>query len=67
MPPYVVVFESYFPSWIVCASAGCIVAVLVRILLVRWDIDEYLPFPLLTYLAIAAVFMFLISLLVFSR
>lgn len=67
LPPYVVLFESYFPSWLVCAAAGCVAALVARVLLVRLAIDEYLPFPLLTYLAIAAIVMFLLSLLVFSR
>lgn len=67
MPPYVVIFESYFPSWLICAALGCVAALIARVLLVRWAIDEYLPFPLLTYLAIAVVVMFLISLLVFAR
>ncbi len=66
-PPYIVLFNSYFPSWIVCAAAGCIAALLMRVLLVRWGIDEFLPFHFLTYLAFAAAVMFLLSLLVFAR
>jgi hypothetical protein len=67
LPPYIVVFESYFPSWLVSATLGCIAALIVRVIFVRSGIDEYLPLPLLTYIAIAAIFMFLTSLLVFSR
>ncbi|MDH0090293.1 MULTISPECIES: YtcA family lipoprotein [Achromobacter] len=66
-PPYVVLFNSYFPSWIVCAAAGCIAAIIMRVMLVRWGVDEYLPFHFLTYLAFAAAVMFLLSLLIFSR
>lgn len=66
-PPYVVIFESYFPSWIACAVAGCIAAVLLRVWLVRKGIDEYLPLHLLTYLSVAAAVMFLLSLTVFAR
>lgn len=66
-PPYVVLFESYFPSWLVSAAVGCIAALVVRVVLVRWGVHEYLPFPLLTYIAIAAIVMFLISLFIFSR
>jgi hypothetical protein len=66
-PPYVVLFNSYFPSWIACAAAGCIAALIMRVLLVRWGIDELLPVHFLTYLAFAAAVMFLLSLLIFSR
>lgn len=66
-PPYVVLFHSYFPSWIACAAAGCIAAVLLRVVLVRRGVDEYLPLHLLTYLAFAAAVMFLLSLLIFAR
>ncbi|OZI72267.1 hypothetical protein CAL22_13480 [Bordetella genomosp. 12] len=66
-PPYVVVFHSYFPSWIPCAIGGCIAAVLLRVILVRRGLDEYLPLHLLTYLAFAAAVMFMLSLLIFAR
>lgn len=66
-PPYVVIFESYFPSWIACAVAGCIAALVLRVVLVRKGIDEYLPLHLLTYLAVAAAVMFLLSLTIFAR
>lgn len=66
-PPYVVVFHSYFPSWIACAAAGCVAALLMRVLLVKWGIDELLPVHFLTYLAFAAAVMFLLSLVLFSR
>ncbi|MGE8658721.1 MAG: YtcA family lipoprotein [Achromobacter sp.] len=66
-PPYVVLFDSYFPSWIACAVAGCLAAIIMRVLLVRAGIDELLPFNFLTYLAFAAAVMFLLSLLIFSR
>lgn len=67
IPPYVVLFNSYFPSWLLCAAIGCIAALLARVVLVRVGIDEYLPFPFLAYASIAAAVMFLISLLVFAR
>lgn len=67
LPPYVVLFDSYFPSWLVCFAAGCVAALLMRVLLVRWGVDEYIPFHLLTYLAVAATVAFLLSLLIFAR
>lgn len=67
LPPYVVVFESYFPSWLICAALGCVAALLARVVLVRLGVDEYLPLPFLTYLAMAAIVMFSLSLLIFAR
>lgn len=66
-PPYVVLFNSYFPSWLLCATIGCIAALIARVVLVRLGIDECLPFPFLVYVSIAAAVMFSISLLVFAR
>ncbi|CAM4166010.1 hypothetical protein [Kerstersia similis] len=65
--PYIVLFESYFPSWIACATFGCIAAVVLRFGLIRIGIDEHLPFRFLTYVAFALAVMFLSSLLIFSR
>ncbi|MVW77710.1 YtcA family lipoprotein [Bordetella sp. 02P26C-1] len=67
LPPYVVVFESYFPSWLICAALGCVAALIARVVLVRLGLDEFLPLPFVTYLAIAAIVMFLLSLLLFAR
>ncbi|RIQ73398.1 hypothetical protein D0839_02780 [Bordetella avium] len=66
-PPYVVLFNSYFPSWLLCATAGCIAALVLRVILVRTGVDEYLPLHLLTYLAFAAAVMFLLSLTIYAR
>ncbi|CAK7051094.1 hypothetical protein [Kerstersia gyiorum] len=65
--PYIVLFESYFPSWIACATFGCLSAVVLRFGLIRMGIDEHLPLRFLTYLAFALAVMFISSLLVFSR
>lgn len=65
--PYVTVFDSYFPAWILCAVIGIVGASLVRVLLVRWGLDEELPFRTPVYLCLAAALMFLSSLLFFTR
>lgn len=65
--PYIVLFESYFPSWIACAVFGIVCAVILRAVLIHVGIDEYLPFRFPTYLAFALAIMFLSSLLLFSR
>lgn len=65
--PYVLLFNSYFPSWIICAVAGCIAALLTRVVFVRLDIDEYLPLRVVTYFAVAAGVTFLLSITLFAR
>ena len=65
--PYVVMFNSYFPSWIICATAGCIAALLTRVVFVHLDLDEYLPLRVVTYFAVAAAVTFLLSLILFAR
>ncbi|MCS3509257.1 YtcA family lipoprotein [Achromobacter sp. JUb104] len=65
--PYVTVFDSYFPAWILCAVIGMVGASLARVLLVRWGIDEVLPWRVLVYLCLAAALMFLTSLVFFTR
>jgi cation transporter-like permease len=65
--PYVTVFDSYFPAWILCAVIGVVGASLVRVLLVRWGIEDVMPLRVLVYLSLAAALMFLSSLLFFTR
>jgi len=66
-PPYVVLFDSYFPSWLLCAVAGCVAAIAMRAVLVRCGVDEYLPLRFLAYLSFAGAVMFLLSLVLFAR
>lgn len=47
------ILGSYFPSWMICALIGLVVAVLVRQIFAVAGIDRTLPVPLLVYLAIA--------------
>jgi hypothetical protein len=65
--PYVTVFNSYFPAWIVCVIIGIVGASIIRVALVRSGIDEILPWRMWVYLCLAAALMFLSSLLLFSR
>ena len=65
--PYITVFESYFPSWILCAIIGVTGASMCRMLLTRLGLDEVLPCRPLVYLCLAVALMFLSSLLIFSR
>jgi len=60
-------FGAYFPSWLACALAGILGAVVVRVIFVRVGIDDILPVRLPVYVAIAAGIGFLVSLSTFGR
>lgn len=51
--PSLPLFGSFFPTWILCAIAGVIVAVIVRGIFIRTGLDEHLPVPPLVYLSLA--------------
>lgn len=65
--PYITVFESYFPSWLVCAFVGILGALILRVVLIRAGIDEYLPARVWVYMIFAVGLMFVTSLIVFAR
>lgn len=50
--PSQVILGSYFPSWMICALGGLLVAVVAHRLLVAAGVDKALPVPPLVYLAI---------------
>lgn len=53
--PALEVFGAYFPAWIFCALLGVFGAVVVRAILAKLQIDEFLPAKLLVYLAFAVL------------
>lgn len=46
---------AYFPSWLLCALAGVLTAIVVRVVFVRIRLDDVLPVRLPVYLAVATV------------
>ena len=50
--PTFVVFGSFFPAWIVCALAGLVAALVMRVVFVRIGLDEHLPVRLLVYVGL---------------
>jgi YtcA family len=52
------ILGSYFPSWMICALAGILLAAVAHRVLARTGIDKAIPAPLLIYLAFAALFAF---------
>jgi hypothetical protein len=47
------ILGSYFPSWMICALAGLVVALVVRAVLSSTGLLEELPAPLVVLLALA--------------
>jgi YtcA family len=55
MGPQINVIGSFFPSWMLCAVIGIVVALLVRGLLVRTGIDPYVGPRALVYPSLAVL------------
>ena len=53
MGPQINVVGSFFPSWMLCAAIGIVVAVLTRLLFVRVGVDPYLVPRALVYPSLA--------------
>jgi hypothetical protein len=51
--PTLDLFGSYFPAWMLCAAAGILAAVVIRLILGLAGIHEYVLVPLLTYTSFA--------------
>jgi hypothetical protein len=57
------IMGSLFPAWLICVTVGAVLAVIVRVVLIRRKIQ--LLYPLLAYPCMAAVFTFAIWLIVY--
>ncbi|MFA5703081.1 MAG: YtcA family lipoprotein [Advenella sp.] len=64
--PSVYAFGSYFPSWLLCAFIGIIGAVVVRVIFIRLQLDDVLPFRLLVYICVALIIAIATSMAFFS-
>ena len=53
MGPQINIIGSFFPSWMLCVLIGIVVALLVRLLLIRTGIDPYVGPPALIYSSLA--------------
>jgi len=51
--PQINVIGSFFPSWMLCAAIGIVVALIARWLFVRIDVDPYLGPRALVYPSLA--------------
>jgi hypothetical protein len=55
MGPQINVIGSFFPSWMLCAAIGIVVAMIARWLFVRTGVDPYLGPPALVYASLAVL------------
>lgn len=62
--PAVLITGSYFPSWMVFFLVGIIISVVVRVALIRFGLDDVMPFRVLAYTALALAITF--ALLLFN-
>ncbi|MGP7733638.1 YtcA family lipoprotein [Oceanimonas smirnovii] len=61
MSPSIAFYDAYFPFWLVCAFAGIVGAVLLRVVLIRWGIDEGLPLRTAVYTAFGFLIAFILA------
>ncbi len=64
--PVMNILGSYFPAWMFCALLGILLAVLVRVIVTRFRLEEYARPAVLTYPCVAALFTLSTWLLFFS-
>lgn len=58
---------AFFPAWLLCAVAGVLGAVALRVVLVALGVDDGIPFRLVTYIAVAIAIGLLVSVAGFGR
>lgn len=52
---------AYFPLWLIAAALGILVAIIVRMILIRLNVDEGIPFRSIVYVALAGTVAIIIS------
>ena len=60
------ILGSYFPAWMLCALAGIVLAILLRLLFNRLHLEEYARPEIVTYPCAAALFTCTLWLLFFD-
>jgi len=63
--PVIVMFGSYFPSWIFYFIFGVIITILLRVLFIKIGFDNLIEYKLLFYISLMLILAFLSSLLFF--
>lgn len=65
--PAVPFLGAFFPSWLLSALIGIVIAIVVRVAFVRIGLDDVLPVRLLVYMSVAVLAGFLVSAFLFGR
>lgn len=60
------ILGSFFPAWLICMTAGIVLAALASWLLTRFKLEKLIVWPVLVYPALAAFFAFTLWLIFFS-
>jgi len=60
-------FGSFFPAWMLCAAAGILSTIILRLVLSTIGVSQYLLAPPLTYLSVAVSGTLLVWLLWFGH
>ena len=60
------ILGSYFPAWMFCALLGIVFAVLLRLVIIRFKLEDYARPLVVTYPCAAALFTFSMWLTFFS-
>lgn len=63
--PAFTLLGSFIPYWMVCAAIGLVVAIIVRVILIKTGIDDVLPLRLFVYLCLMLTVSFISALLFF--
>ena len=58
---------SYFPAWMLCAVCGILLTVIIYVIFVKININEFIPAKLLIYLGLAISLTFILWLLLFGN
>jgi hypothetical protein len=61
------IFGSYFPSWMLCSVVGITLAVIVRLIMIRIRVDEFIPRKVLVYVSFGVSLTFLTWLIWFGN
>lgn len=60
------ILGSYFPAWMFCAITGIVFAALLRLAVIKWNLEQYAWPTILTYPCAAAFCTFSLWLLLFG-
>lgn len=60
--PAVLITGSYFPDWMVFLLVGIVTAIVVRVVLIRVGLDDFMPLRVIAYSALALAVTFALML-----